>query len=99
MSNWLDPIRLAFDMVRVPATLFFRDDDCGWEDEKLFPLLDIVTAYQMPLALAAIPMAVGPHLASELRSILTTDASPVSVHQHGYAHINHEAFGRKSEFG
>ena len=99
MINWLDPVRLALDRISSPVTLFFRDDDAGWEDEKLFRLLDIVTTYQMPIALAAIPMAVGPHLAAELRSILATGTSLVSVHQHGYAHVNHEASGRKSEFG
>jgi hypothetical protein len=99
MSNWLDPVRLALDRITSPVTLFFRDDDAGWEDEKLFRLLDIVATYQTPIALAAIPMAIGPDLAAELRSILTTDTSLVSVHPHGYAHINHEASGRKSEFG
>ncbi len=99
MSHWLDPIRVALDRVSSDLTVFFRDDDAGWEDEKLFRLLDIVSTYQTPIALAAIPTAVSRHLAAELRSMQTAKASPVSVHQHGYAHVNHEPVGRKSEFG
>jgi predicted deacetylase len=99
MSDWLDPVRRAL-VADVPAvTFFFRDDDAGWEDEQLYRLLDVMTRFHVPTALAAIPTAVGPRLAAELRALVTASARLVSVHQHGFAHVNHEANGRRSEFG
>ena len=58
-----------------------------------------MTGLQVPLALAAIPTAIGPRLAADLRSLATAGAPMISVHQHGFAHANHEPAGRKSEFG
>ncbi len=99
MSDWLDPVRRALAAAPAPVTFFFRDDDAGWDDENLYRLLDVMTECQVPIALAAIPMAVGPHVAAALRALLTSQAAIVSVHQHGFAHVNHEPTGRKSEFG
>jgi hypothetical protein len=99
MSNWLDPVRAALDRDARPVTLFVRDDDAGWEDERLYSLLDIVTLFQMPMDLAAIPTAIGTAMAAELRTLVAAPAPAVLVHQHGYAHLNHETLERKSEFG
>jgi predicted deacetylase len=99
MSNWLDPVRRACDAASSPVTFFFRDDDAGWEDEKLYRLLDVMTYFAAPIAVAAIPMAIHARLAADLRALVTAPATVVSVHQHGFAHLNHEATGRKSEFG
>jgi hypothetical protein len=99
MSAWLDPVRLALAADSSPVTFFFRDDDAGWEDEKLYRLLDVFTGSRVPVALAAIPMAVGPDVAAALRALLDSRASIISVHQHGFAHVNHELTGRSSEFG
>ena len=99
MSAWLDPVRLALAADSSPVTFFFRDDDAGWADEKLYRLLDVFTRLHAPVALAAIPMAVGPHAAAALRALLDGPAPIVAVHQHGFAHVNHEPAGRNSEFG
>src|SRR2546428_609883 len=99
MSSWLDPVRRAFDAAPSPITFFFRDDDAGWEDEKLYRLLDVMMYFGAPIAVAAIPMAIQTRLAADLRALVTAPATVVSVHQHGFAHVNHEATGRKSEFG
>jgi len=98
MSTWLDPVRRALD-ADSPITFFVRDDDAGWEDDKLLRLLDVVADVQLPITLAAIPTAIGSRLASELRRRLDAPVPAVSVHQHGFAHVNHEPGGRKSEFG
>jgi hypothetical protein len=99
MSAWLDPVRRALASDFPPVTFFLRDDDAGWEDDELYRLLDVVTCLRVPLALAAIPTAMRPRLAADLRSLVTSGASTISVHQHGFAHANHEPAGRSSEFG
>jgi hypothetical protein len=78
---------------------FFRDDDAGWCDERLFALLDLFGCHSLPLDVAAIPRAMTTTLASELGARIAAAPETVAVHQHGFAHLNHEAEGRKCEFG
>ncbi len=99
MSAWLDPVRRALTAEGSSATLFFRDDDAGWEDERLYRLLDVTTAFGVPVALAAIPAAIGVGLAASLRALLAARNETLSVHQHGFTHVNHEPSGRRCEFG
>jgi hypothetical protein len=99
MRPWLDPVRWALDCVPSPVTLFVRDDDVGWSDERLYRLLNITQYLKVPIDLAAIPDAVGPTLARELRHAMGHAESVVSAHQHGFAHVNHEPAGGKAEFG
>lgn len=99
MSNWLDPIYRALDEASAPVTFFFRDDDAGWSDERLFLLLDLFSDYGMPLDLAVIPLALTQALARGLYDRVEAQPDLVGVHQHGFAHISHEAEGRKCEFG
>src|SRR4051812_22513138 len=74
-----------------PVEVWFRDDDAGWADERLLELIDRFAGF--PLDLAVIPMELTEPLASRLRDL------PVGLHQHGYAHTNHQVEGRKCEFG
>jgi hypothetical protein len=74
--------------------VFFRDDDAGWDDGRLLSLCDLFGAHGLPLDLAVIPAELHQGLAGEL---LRRDW--LGLHQHGYAHENHEARGRKCEFG
>jgi peptidoglycan/xylan/chitin deacetylase (PgdA/CDA1 family) len=99
MSNWLDAVRKRLDEIPQPVTLFFRDDDAGWGDAQLYHLLDLFARYNLPIDLAAIPMAVTPALARELLNRIAASAEKVRIHQHGYSHTNHESQGRKCEFG
>jgi hypothetical protein len=98
MSAWLDPVRAALDRRCAPVSVFIRDDDAGWENERLYRLLDVTNRHSVPIDLAVIPDAVDPELARELRRF-TASGELVAVHQHGRAHVNHEISGRKSEFG
>jgi len=93
VSAWLEPLRAALDAS--PATFFFRDDDAGWRDDRLRRLLDVFDRHAAPIDLAVIPCALGAELAAELRS----RGELVGVHQHGFAHVDHERAGRKCEFG
>jgi hypothetical protein len=96
MMHWLDPVEQELNAVPAPVDVFFRDDDAGWRDDLLIPLLDLFDEHTLPLDLAVIPAALGERLASELRA----RAGPrLGLHQHGFAHRNHEPNGRKHEFG
>jgi hypothetical protein len=76
-----------------PVDVFFRDDDAGWEDERLLELIGRFAEHGLPLDLAVIPAAFSEPLAA---SLLDRHAG---LHQHGYAHTNHQVEGRKCEFG
>src|ERR1041385_7706803 len=99
LTNWLDPVRKRLDEAAGPITFFFRNDDVGWEDERLFELLDVFWQYEVPIDLAVIPKAISRETAARLRRQVAGRPELVSVHQHGYAHVNHEQTGRKCEFG
>jgi peptidoglycan/xylan/chitin deacetylase (PgdA/CDA1 family) len=96
MTAWLDPVRAALDQRTSPLSMFIRDDDGGWGNEQLYELLATTCRYGVPVDVAIIPDAADRALAGELRRF---DGDLVTVHQHGRAHVNHEAAGRKCEFG
>src|ERR1041385_1930504 len=97
--DWLRPVREALDRMQYPAKMFFRDDDCGWGDDRLLLLLDIFADFDLPVDLAAIPTALNPALAQKLSRRIAAHPDRLRIHQHGYAHINHEPDGKKCEFG
>jgi hypothetical protein len=76
-----------------PIDIFFRDDDAGWADERLLELVDRFAEHALPLDLAVIPAELSEELAGALLE------RHAGLHQHGYAHVNHEREGRKCEFG
>jgi len=96
---WLEPLRAALDAAPAPVPFFFRDDDAGWRDDRLGHLLDLFARLGLPLDLAVIPAALEREGAIELRGRLQQAGGRLGVHQHGYAHQNHEPEGRKCEFG
>jgi hypothetical protein len=99
MSAWLDELGRALDASPRVIEFFFRDDDAGWADARLLALLDLFARRAMPLDVAAIPCALTPALAAQLRARIDAAPDRVAVHQHGFAHLNHETEGRKCEFG
>ena len=97
--TWLDPIQEALDVALKPATFFFRDDDAGWCDDRLFAVLDLFNRHSVPIDLAVIPAELTTQQAIELCDRAKASPSLLDFHQHGWAHLNHESQGRKSEFG
>lgn len=97
MSGWLAPVAAALDGAERPVPVFFRDDDAGWGDDRLVALLDRFDAAGLPVDVAVIPAALTPALARELAA--RAAAGGARLHQHGFAHVNHEPAGRKCEFG
>jgi hypothetical protein len=97
---WLDPLREALDSVPRPVPCFFRDDDVGWRADRLGDLLDLVGELGLPVDLAVIPAVVDARAARKLLGRIERSDGLLGVHQHGYAHVNHEPSGeRKCEFG
>ncbi|HET6973968.1 MAG TPA: DUF2334 domain-containing protein [Pyrinomonadaceae bacterium] len=92
-------MRKTLDEASGSISFFFRDDDAGWEDARLFELLDVFADYDVPIDLAVIPKSISRATAVSLRQRLEENREHVSAHQHGYAHVNHEQTGRKCEFG
>jgi peptidoglycan/xylan/chitin deacetylase (PgdA/CDA1 family) len=99
MTCWLDLVRGALEESAQSIAFFFRDDDVGWGDERLPPLLDLFVARGLPLDLAVIPAALGDDTAHRLSERCATAAGRLRIHQHGWRHANHESAGRKGEFG
>jgi hypothetical protein len=80
----------AWKAARLEPTLWWRDDDAGAPGAALSRLVALSSSRALPLALAAVPAWVGEATAGALAG------APVTVLQHGYAHIDHAAPGEKS---
>ncbi len=72
------------------ATLWWRDDDAADATPALERLLSIQGAHEVPLGLAAVPMAATASLAARVGA-----TSGIAALQHGYAHRNHAPDGEK----
>lgn len=92
-------MRRSLDVDRGPVDLFIRDDDVGWDDERLWRLLDLFASHALPADLAVIPNELSESLARRLHARSESAPHSLSFHQHGFAHLNHELTGRKYEFG
>jgi predicted deacetylase len=95
--TWLEPVASALDRGADPTPVFFRDDDAGWADDRLVALIDRFARRAAPIDVAVIPAETTDSLAAALRDRAANDG--VRLHQHGFAHVNHEPTGRKHEFG
>jgi len=98
-GHWLNPVRQALDARESPLTMFVRDDDAGWADERLDALLDLFDEVACPIDLAVIPAELTEARAAWLLERRARSTHHIGLHQHGFAHANHEARERKSEFG
>jgi hypothetical protein len=96
---WLDPLRAALDKASGPVDFFLRDDDAGWNDERLFAMLAVVDRHALAIDLAVIPQALTRSLAESLVARGERSGGRLGLHQHGLAHRSHEPDGRKCEFG
>jgi len=100
MPEWLEPVIKVLDSIEHPATIFFRNDDAGWANDRLFPFLDTFAGWAMPVDLAVIPDALDDTLADALLTRKKQAPALIGLHQHGFNHANHEPpEQRKCEFG
>ncbi|NOV29079.1 hypothetical protein [Methylomonas sp. ZR1] len=98
-ADWLSPVCAALDARERSLEIFFRDDDAGWDDDRLYALLDCFRDCHTPIDLAVIPEALSLSLADSLLERWRRNPILLGLHQHGYSHHNHESQGRKCEFG
>lgn len=98
-KSWLAPVRDALQARDKTINFFFRNDDAGIGNTRLFKLLDVFEKFALPLDVAAIPKEIRCDFAGELNLRLNSMPNLFSIHQHGFAHISHETKGRKCEFG
>jgi hypothetical protein len=79
-----------------PPTLFFRDDDLGWDQPSLKRMLDIFKLRNHKLNAAAIP--------TECQSLKLTASDfkeykgSLEISTHGFAHQAHSSIPKKSEY-
>jgi hypothetical protein len=98
MRDGLNTLLDALDAAPADVTAFVRDDDAGWDDDALFALLDVMAETGTPIDLAVIPFELHDALVDALCARRDGGAA-IGLHQHGARHANHEAEGRKCEFG
>ncbi len=96
-TPWLDPVRAALDTSATPASVFVRDDDAGWGQDRLAALVAVAERHGVVVDLAVIPDTLDDAIAAEL--VGWAERGHVRLHQHGRSHTNHERVGRKCEFG
>jgi len=95
----LDKLQILIDGSDEPVTIFFRDDDAGWANERLVALCDRFGTCGVSLDLAVIPGALDGDAQETLCELLQQHGPLLHLHQHGHSHSNHQQSGRKCEFG
>jgi hypothetical protein len=81
------------------VNVFFRDDDVDVDEESLRRLLATFAERGLPLTLGVIPAGLTDECVSLLKEERCAQGGRVELVQHGWSHTNHEAEGRKCEFG
>ena len=81
-----------------PVRIFFRADDIGRIDSNFTRLLQLFADFDMPLCLAVVPRWLDADNWQLIRSLAEKEQL-FCWHQHGFDHSNHEAVGKKCEFG
>ena len=99
VNDGVNAVLDALDAAAAPVHFFIRDDDAGWDDARLFALLDCTELAGVPIDLAVIPHATGARLAADLCRRVEASGGRIGLHQHGHAHVDFETTGRKCEFG
>ncbi len=85
--------------VRGDVVVFFRADDIAAPGNQFSKLLALFGRHRMPLCLAVVPAWLTKQRWLALQKSATDNSALWCWHQHGWRHINHEAEGKKQEFG
>lgn len=91
--------RAAAVLAASPVPVFFRADDLGVPGENCRRMLATFRDRGVPLHLAVTPAWLTPSRWAVLRAWAGDDDALWCWHQHGWRHLNHQAAGKKGEFG
>lgn len=80
-------------------SLFFRADDVAVPGKKFARMMALFAKYGVPLSLAIVPVRLTPARWQYLKGFVKNNPSRCCWYQHGWRHVNHEAEGKKQEFG
>ena len=79
--------------------LFFRADDVGVPGLQFKRMMDLFAKYGVPLSLAIVPAWLTPERWQYLNGFEKNNPARWCWYQHDWQHVNHEAEGKKQEFG
>jgi len=82
MNDWLAPVRRVLDRSPEPIRFFFRDNNVGREDERLYEMLDVFAAHEIPIDLGVITDLVSESLARNLQARLVASNARLALHEH-----------------
>jgi macrolide-specific efflux system membrane fusion protein len=82
MNDWLEPVRRVLDRSAEPVRFLFRDNNVGREDERLYEMLDVFAAHEIPIDLGVIPDLLGDSLARNLQARLVATSRRLALHEH-----------------
>ncbi len=91
-------LRSILSAHRETPVLFRVDDIGGANDQVIGTLLELFRTYSTSLNLAVVPTWINESTWKSY-SDYELESSLWCWHQHGFAHINHQKAGKKSEFG
>ena len=81
------------------GTIFFRADDVAVPGRQFSRMMDLFSTYGVPLSLAVVPARLTRQRWQYLNGLEKKNPGRWCWHQHGWRHVNHEAAGKKQEFG
>lgn len=97
-SRAQDRLNTVFGRAPQGASLFFRADDVAVPGRNMQRMVDVFRENRAPLALAVVPAWLRPDRWAELYG-MAGKSTQWCWHQHGWRHENHQASGKKGEFG
>lgn len=82
-----------------PLPVLFRADDVGVPSAHFLRLLELFSRRRLPLCLAVVPAWLTAARWETFKTHVDTSSPQWCWHQHGWRHVNHQAGGKKAEFG
>lgn len=92
-------VRDAVSSNAYPGLVFCRADDVAVPSKHFSYMIAVFKRRRVPLSMGVVPTWLTRKRWEALRSVTGDDPALWCWHQHGYQHKNHEAEGKKCEFG
>ncbi len=99
-GGWEKRLAAAVEEGAVPGRpVFFRADDAAAPGAAFSALVELFRRRRAPIAFAVVPAWLTRPRWEALSALCPAGEGLWSFHQHGFRHVNHEAAGKKCEFG